>query len=118
MPRKPTMKELIDRCDSLERRATAQSIILRCIFNGEGMDGQEVAQYDGAKYTFNLYSAKGAHGGYVAVLFDSPHNKAISIDCMALDSLSYPMLPEYLPLNIAIERLKVARQKLIDSEAA
>lgn len=116
--RKPTIKELTDRCDSLERRATAQSIILRCIFNGEGMDAQQTAIYDGARYTFNLYSATGAHGGYVAVLFDSPHNKAISVDCMALDSLSYPMLSEYLPLNIAIERLKAARNELIASDAA
>ncbi len=114
--RKRTMAETEALYESAERNATAQAIVLRAIFNGEGSDASEVALYDGAKYTFNLYSATGANGGIVVILFDSPHNAAISVECRYLDSVSYPMLTEYLPLNIAIERLKNARAALWRAE--
>lgn len=118
MARKPSYATLATMHDDASRDRDAAMVVLHCIVNGNGMDAQEtVYMPDGSRYILSLYGAERACGGVVTIAFDCPGNKCIHVDVRHLDHVTYPMLTEYLPLNIAVERLKRARAEMLHDVA-
>jgi hypothetical protein len=115
MARKPSREALELELERSKREATVQAIALQAILEGEIPIQQVATIGKGEAYSFGLYRARSAHGGVVVQVFLCEGQRP-SVSVNYLDRMQYPVNTEYLPLNVALERLRIARQKALDSE--
>lgn len=115
--RKQSRAEVEKQLDQVRRERDILDIILAAIENGEKPVIEKAREDQERTYTFKLYRATSAHGGVVSCSYVwKDQRPLVTVDY--LDHMSYPTFDEFLPLNIAIERLRVARQRLLDQKAA
>ena len=112
MARKPSYADLITMFDNTSRERDCLSRVVHCILSGDGMDAQQTAYMpDGSQYILSLYGATRADGGVVTIAFQCPGQR-VQVEAKYLDRLSYPLISEFLPLHVAVERLRTERNRL------
>jgi hypothetical protein len=120
MARKPSRLELETELEQKSRALHLAENVLHAIANGEKPDAIErAAEPDSpeSRYLFKLYRGARSHGGIVVTEYHYRDQSPL-VSLHYLDGIDYGPSPSVLPLACAIERLKLARNRLLASEQA
>ena len=82
------------------------------VASGIAPDATETCKMDGGRYTFDLFRVWGGDSGIVRMNAVYPKNQRANVTFSVLDEIQYPEVPAFLPLRIAIDRLKVMRARI------
>lgn len=119
--RPPTKQELVDENRRIKQEASILFLALGCLAGGDVPDAEEWADEPGGefRYQFRLYGATRADGGIVVVTYHHPQQRpgTTAHYLEDMDQLWRAGDASTLPLRCAFDRLRVARNRILFSQA-
>jgi hypothetical protein len=111
--RKQSRIEIENELEAVKRERDVLAVILSAIENREKPIVEKARGDGGGEYVFKLYRPTSPYGGVVSCsYFWLDQRPLVTVDY--LDKMNYPTGQEWLPLNIALEHLRLARQRLLE----